>query len=180
MNFRILAMTIALGFLSACAAPVDTAQEEAEKEEVASGPLAAVELRDGKAVPVDADGNVIKATLTEIFAILPDRVLFDYNRFNIRTDAEKNTVDIYAALMNEYPDITMAIEGHADERGTREYNLALGERRADSIYSRVISQGIVSGRIQKTSYGKERPEALGSNEAAWAKNRRGVILMFNF
>ncbi len=71
----------------------------------------------------------------------------------------------------------MTVEGHADERGTREYNLALGERRANSVKNYLAAKGIPAGRVNVVSYGKERPAVVGSNEAAWSQNRRGVTVV---
>src|SRR3546814_1154726 len=79
-----------------------------------------------------------------------------------------------AAWLKKYPNWKVVIEGHADERGTREYNLALGERRANAVKTYLVNQGIPANRVTTISHGKERPVALGSNEAAWAQNRRAV------
>ena len=79
--------------------------------------------------------------------------------------------------MQTYPDVTLSIEGHCDERGTREYNLALGERRANSVRSYMEALGIDGSRLSVISFGKERPAVLGSNESAWAQNRRGVFVV---
>ena len=78
--------------------------------------------------------------------------------------------------MQDNANVTVVVEGHADERGTREYNLALGERRANAVREHLISLGVSADRIATISYGKERPAVLGSNAAAWAQNRRGVTL----
>jgi peptidoglycan-associated lipoprotein len=80
--------------------------------------------------------------------------------------------------MKDYPAYIVTIEGHADERGTREYNLSLGEKRASALEDTLIAKGIDANRIRTVSYGKERPFALGSNEAAWAQNRRGVFVLY--
>ena len=79
--------------------------------------------------------------------------------------------------MKKYPSITIDVEGHCDERGTREYNLALGERRANAVKEYLLSRGISANRVQTISYGKERPAVLGSNESAWQQNRRGVSIV---
>ena len=79
--------------------------------------------------------------------------------------------------MGRYPNVRLSIEGHADERGTREYNLALAERRAKSVKDYLVSKGINASRLTSISYGKERPVALGSNELAWTQNRRGVSVV---
>ena len=184
MKLKILIVVVALGFLTACGASAP--QEETssasitKKTDVAPGELAAVELREGKAVGVDSDGNEVDANLKELLSVLPDRVLFDYDRYNLRSQDFRELVDIYAALMKQYEKINIVIEGHADERGTREYNLALGERRANTIYERMIAGGVPARRLEKLSYGKERPIAKGSDEESWAQNRRGMILVFNF
>jgi peptidoglycan-associated lipoprotein len=79
--------------------------------------------------------------------------------------------------MSQYPQVTITIEGHCDERGTREYNLALGERRAAATKSYLVALGVSPDRLSTISYGKERPAVLGSNESAWAQNRRAVFVV---
>lgn len=105
-----------------------------------------------------------------------DRVFFDFDKSDLKPEA-RATVEALAAWMNNYPATTITIEGHADERGTREYNLALGERRANSVRDYLVALGIDSSRLSTISYGKERPAVLGSNEEAWAQNRRGVFVV---
>lgn len=107
-----------------------------------------------------------------------DRVFFDFDKYDVKP-AGKATLDKQAAWLKRFPQWKVVIEGHADERGTREYNLALGERRANSVKTYLVNQGIPANRITTISYGKERPVALGSNEAAWAQNRRGVTVLSN-
>ena len=82
-----------------------------------------------------------------------------------------------AAWLRQYAQYRITIEGHCDERGTREYNLALGERRAMAVKSFLVAQGLPAARIETLSYGKERPEVVGSDESAWARNRRGVTVL---
>lgn len=104
-----------------------------------------------------------------------DRILFDTDKFNV--DAEDQaTLQRQAQWLARYPNTRATVEGHADERGTREYNLALGERRANSAKNYLASLGVDAARIQTVSYGKERPQALGSDESAWAQNRRAVTV----
>ena len=107
---------------------------------------------------------------------LGDRVYFDFDKSDLRPDAI-DTLNAQADLMKSNPGSTFGIEGHADERGTREYNLALGDRRASSAKQYLESMGIGGSRMETVSYGKERPEVLGSNEAAWAQNRRAVTIV---
>jgi peptidoglycan-associated lipoprotein len=105
-----------------------------------------------------------------------DRVFFDTDRYDLRPDAQA-TLQALAAWLNANPQVTLTIEGHADERGTREYNLALGERRANSVRQYLVSLGTNGNRLAVISYGEERPEALGSDEASWARNRRAVFVI---
>jgi len=105
-----------------------------------------------------------------------DRVFFDFDKSDLKPEA-RATVEALAAWMTNYPATTITIEGHCDERGTREYNLALGERRANSVRDYLVALGVDSGRLSTISYGKERPAVLGSNEEAWAQNRRGVFVV---
>lgn len=105
-----------------------------------------------------------------------DRIFFDTDRFNIDS-ADQATLQTQAQWLSRYPQARVTIEGHADERGTRDYNLALGERRANAAKNYLASLGIDAARIQTISYGKERPQALGSNEEAWAQNRRAVTVV---
>jgi peptidoglycan-associated lipoprotein len=104
-----------------------------------------------------------------------DRILFDTDRFNVDTE-DQATLQRQAQWLARYPNTRITVEGHADERGTRDYNLALGERRANSAKNYLISVGVDAGRIQTVSYGKERPSAMGSDENAWAQNRRAVTV----
>ena len=100
-----------------------------------------------------------------------DRVFFDYNQYNLRPSAQA-TLGRQADWLQQYSNVTVTVEGHCDERGTREYNLALGARRANSVKDYLVSLGVSPSRITTISYGKERPAVLGSNEDAWSQNRR--------
>jgi len=107
-----------------------------------------------------------------------DTIFFDTDMFNI--DAEDQAaLREQANYLTQYPNVRATIEGHADERGTREYNLALGERRANAAKNYLISLGVAADRLSVVSYGKERPVALGSDEASWARNRRAVTVVMN-
>ena len=105
-----------------------------------------------------------------------DRVFFDFDRSDLKSDAQ-DTLQKLAAWMTTYPNVTISLEGHCDERGTRDYNLALGERRATAARDYLIALGVNAGRLTTISYGKERPAVLGSNEEAWAQNRRDVFVV---
>jgi peptidoglycan-associated lipoprotein len=105
-----------------------------------------------------------------------DRIFFDTDQYNI-DDQDKATLDAQAAWLQRNPRVRVVIEGHCDERGTREYNLALGDRRANAAKNYLAARGIDPSRMTTISWGKERPEALGSDEEAWAKNRRAVTVV---
>ena len=109
---------------------------------------------------------------------VPDRVFFATNE-TILTTASRETLRSQAAWLRKNASINVVLEGHADERGTREYNLALGERRANSAKDYLMTYGISSDRISVLSYGKERPVDAGSNPLAWSKNRRSVTVKAN-
>ena len=104
---------------------------------------------------------------------VPAKIYFNYDQYLI-TDMAQNTLDIQVAWMDKNPDKYILVEGHCDERGTREYNLALGERRANAVREYLSSMGIADGRLNVVSYGKERPDEEGSFDDAWQKNRRSV------
>lgn len=105
-------------------------------------------------------------------------IYFDTDRFNIDS-ADAAALQTQAQYLARYPQIRVTVEGHADERGTREYNLALGERRANAAKNYLVGLGVDASRVATVSYGKERPVALGSNEQAWAQNRRAVSVVIN-
>jgi peptidoglycan-associated lipoprotein len=108
-------------------------------------------------------------------SVAGDRVYFDTDRFNLDT-SDQAILQSQAQWLARYPNLRITIEGHCDERGTRDYNLALGERRANSAKSYLASLGVNPARVQTVSYGKERPQALGSNEQSYAQNRRAVTI----
>ncbi len=105
-------------------------------------------------------------------------IYFDTDQYNVDS-ADAAALQSQAAYLNQYPQISITVEGHCDERGTREYNLALGERRANAAKNYLVSLGVAASRISTVSYGKERPVAMGSDEASWAQNRRAVSVVVN-
>jgi len=107
---------------------------------------------------------------------MSDRVLFDTDRFNIDSQ-DQAILQSQAQWLAQNPNSRITIEGHCDERGTRDYNLALGEKRANAAKNYLASLGVSPARMTTVSYGKERPEALGSNQSAWAQNRRAVSIV---
>lgn len=105
-----------------------------------------------------------------------DTIYFATDAYDIDGE-DQATLTKQAAWLQKYPNVAVTVEGHCDERGTREYNLALGDRRANAAKNYLVSQGIAASRISVISYGKERPVAMGSDEAAWAQNRRAVTVV---
>jgi peptidoglycan-associated lipoprotein len=128
----------------------------------------------------NTNGNVGNAIIPGseadfIRSIESNTVYFDTDRYNI-DGADQAVLASQARWLAQYPQVRVTIEGHADERGTRDYNLALGERRANAARNYLASLGVDPSRIMVVSYGKERPIALGSDEASWAQNRRAVTV----
>ena len=115
-------------------------------------------------------------TPAEKLAQVGDTVNFDFDSAELTVSA-KSTLNRQSAFLSVNPGLMIVIEGHADERGTREYNLALGDRRATAVRDYLVAKGIDSARVRTVSYGKERPAASGSDEGAWAKNRRAATVL---
>ena len=115
-------------------------------------------------------------TQQDLVVNVGDRVFFGYDHYDVSAEAE-TILRGQAEWMAKYPNVKLSIEGHCDERGTREYNLALGERRANSVKNYLTGLGVDASRIQTVSYGKERPAVMGSNAEAWAQNRRAVSVV---
>ena len=147
---------------------------------VASLVLTACATQTAKKVDSQIQGDVYTGTDTVEYLAdgVPDRVFFATNE-SVLTTASRETLRKQAAWLRKNPDVTVVLEGHADERGTREYNLALGERRANSAKDYLMTYGISSSRISVISYGKERPVDSGSNPLSWSKNRRSVTVKAN-
>ena len=127
---------------------------------------------------IQGDVYIGSATVGELAKGVPDRVFFATNE-SILTTKSRDTLRKQAAWLRENTNVNVVIEGHADERGTREYNLALGERRANAAKDYLMTYGISADRISVISYGKERPVDPGSNPLSWSKNRRSVTVKAN-
>lgn len=164
-----LAVLLAFLALTACKAkvqevpPPPQAQEQPKVEPVAPPPPP----------PPPSEEEIFKSkTLEQLNREQPLRmVYFDYDKYNIREDA-KPTLSANAAWLNKFRTARVLIEGHCDDRGTEDYNLALGEKRAKSAYDYLLSLGIASDRLNTISYGKSQPIDLGQNEISWQRNRR--------
>jgi len=153
-----------LGFIAACS------HDDAGKAG-AGGPNGT-----GLGVGGVTSGNVTPGTEDDLVANVGDRVFFDTDSSVLNSDAQA-TLSKQAQWLQSNSGLNVTVEGHCDERGTREYNLALGERRATAAKNYLVSLGIPATRVTTISYGKEHPEVLGSSEDAWAKNRRGVTVV---
>ncbi len=123
-------------------------------------------------------GSINAGTQEDLIVNVGDRVFFEFDSSELTVDAQA-TLDAQAAWLLQYSDTDITIEGHADERGTREYNLALGDKRAFAVYSYLAQAGVDTNRMDYVSWGKERPEVIGSEETAYSQNRRGVTIVTN-
>src|SRR5215510_4803426 len=123
-----------------------------------------------------ASTTVTPGSIADFKQNVGDRVYFDFDQSSIRDDG-RATLNKQAEWLKKYTNYPITIEGKCDERGTREYNLALGERRANSVRQYLVAQGVPASRIKTISYGKERPEVVGSDEGAWARNRVGITAL---
>jgi peptidoglycan-associated lipoprotein len=160
MRFKVLTMFAAVLLLAAC----ETASDQSANTAGQGG-------QGGQGTTTRCTG-----CQEELVATVGDRVFFDFDKSNLKPEARK-TIESWAAYLKKYPNISATVEGHCDERGTREYNIALGERRATAAKNALVAQGIDAKRVSTISYGKERPAVVGSNEAAWSQNRRGVLVI---
>jgi peptidoglycan-associated lipoprotein len=130
----------------------------------------------GAGGPISNAGNgagFAPGSQQDLAATAGDRVFFAYDQSDISSEGQQ-ILQRQAEWLKRYPRVSVTIEGHCDERGTREYNLALGERRAGAVKNVLVALGIPSSRIQTISYGKERPIVVGSDEAGYAQNRVGI------
>jgi peptidoglycan-associated lipoprotein len=121
-------------------------------------------------------GSAIPGSEQDLQQNVGDRVFFELDRSELSQEA-RQTLDRQAAWLKRYPAVRVTLEGHCDERGTREYNMALGARRANAARAYLVALGIQSARIQTVSYGAERPAVLGTGEAVWSQNRRAVTVV---
>ena len=172
MKNKILIATAisSLLLLSAC---------ETASQKVMSGGTTASGSASSASSSVDKKKSLFaaaKQTAADKLIAVGDRVLFDYDSAKLDTSA-KILLDAQSRFLRANSDLNFIIEGHCDERGTREYNLALGEQRATAVRDYLVIQGIDPDRIKVISYGKEKPAVVGSNTMAWSKNRRAVTII---
>ena len=166
MRFKVLSMFAALLLLAAC---------ETAPEETTSSTTTTTEAPSPPSEPVARD-TVQPGSQEDLIDKVGDRVFFDFDKYDLKPEG-RSSVEALAAWLNSFPAVTLTLEGHADERGTREYNLALGERRANAVKDYLIALGINAGRLTTISYGEERPAVPGSYEEAWAQNRRSQFVV---
>jgi peptidoglycan-associated lipoprotein len=152
MNIKILGAAAAVALLAACSNQSNTN---------ATGTAGATAA------------TIVPGSQEDLVANVGDRVFFDLDRSSLRPDAQ-NTLDKQAVWLTKYPNVNVQVAGNCDERGTEEYNLALGERRANAAASYLKAKGVSAARMTTISYGKDRPVAQGSTEEAWAQNRNAT------
>jgi len=172
MGARILSLLAVLVLVAGCSStPKDTGAVTTDSNTAATEGMASVPVPGADALP-----GVTPGTQQDLVVNVGDRVFFGYDKSDLTAEA-RAAIEKQANWLKTYPSINVMVEGHCDERGTREYNLALGERRAAAVRNYLIALGVDSGRVHTISYGKERPAVTGSDESAWSQNRRGVLVV---
>ena len=173
MIIKLFTGALLVFFLAACSTtPKDTADSSGSGSSSSSSDVAS----SGEGTIVESSpesASIEPGSQEDLIVNVGDRVFFNYDSSEL-DDEDRSILDNQGQFLNQNPSLKVTIEGHCDERGTREYNLALGEKRASAVKDYLISVGINSDRISVVSYGKERPQVLGSNKAAWSMNRRSV------
>ena len=174
MIIKLLASALLVFFLAACSTtPKDTADSSGSGSTSTSSDVSS---SDSSSSGESTDSSIEPGSQEDLIVNVGDRVFFNYDSAELDSDAQELLQD-QVAWLKQYSEVSIIIEGHCDERGTREYNLALGEKRAQSVKNYLINLGISSDRVSTISYGKERPDVVGSNDGAWAQNRRSVTLV---
>ena len=163
MRFKIVSLIAVAGVVAACGT-APTSETATTSGSGTSG---------GGAATTASAPSIVPGSAEDLKVNVGDRVFFGFDRYNLTTEA-RYTLQQQAAWMIANSGVKITVEGHCDERGTREYNLALGDRRANAVSDYLMTLGVPATRITTISYGKERPEDAASTETAWAKNRRGV------
>ncbi len=170
MRFKSLVVVFAALFLVAACESTTSEKGDASGKGVASDKGAMAVKKSGK------DFSIKPGSSQDLIVNVGDRVFFGFDKSSLTADS-RATLEKQAAWMKKYPSVGVSLEGHADERGTREYNLALGDRRANSAKDYLVALGISPNRVKTISYGKERPVALGHEESSWSQNRRAVMVV---
>ena len=177
---RLFTLLTATAFLAACETASTTTGDATSSAQSSSTKTATTASSSSSSSSSSASssssGESASASVKSEFAKVGTTVLFDFDSAQL-TDYAQRVLDRQAAFMKARPETRVIIGGHADERGTREYNLALGERRASSARDYLVAKGVNAARIRIISYGKERPASVGSTEAAWRLNRRAQTVL---
>ncbi len=171
---RLTAVCLLLGGLALVGCETSSGNEGAAAGSGAAG--ASSRGDDGSQVASRTLSGPQPGTQEDLVVNVGDRVFFGFDRYDL-TDQARGALEKQAAWLKRYPNVAITVEGHADERGTREYNLALGERRANAVRNYLAALGVPRARTNSISYGKECPVALGSTESEWSQNRRGVSVV---
>ena len=172
MIIKLLASALLVFFLAACSTtPKDTADSSGSGSSSSSSDVSSSGETESK-----ESASIEPGSQEDLIVNVGDRVFFNYDSAELDSDAQELLQD-QVAWLKQYSNVSIIIEGHCDERGTREYNLALGEKRAQSVKNYIINLGISTDRVSTISYGKERPAVVGSNDGAWAQNRRSVTIV---
>ena len=173
MRFKVLGIIAAALLLAACGSTPDEVVELKGTGGAQPAPAAPPPATQQAARPPQ---GAVPGSPQDFVTNVGDKVLFDTDKADLRPDA-RGTLEKQAAWLKKYPAVKITLEGHCDERGTREYNLALGERRANAVKNYLVALGVPANRMTTISYGKERPAVVGSNDQAWTQNRRGVTVV---
>jgi peptidoglycan-associated lipoprotein len=178
MTFKLIGVAAVLLMLSACGSKPSTTMAATSGGSADTSGMSTTGGTSGGISSSDlGSGGMSNGTTPgsqeDLVVSAGDRVLFGFDRYDISPEGQQ-TLQMQAEWLRRYPQVAVVIEGHADERGTREYNLALGERRASSAKNFLVALGIEESRIATVSFGKERPAVVGGNDEAWAQNRRAV------
>ena len=178
MIIKLLTSALLVFFLAACSTtPKDTADSSGSGSSSSSSSSDVSSSEEGTITETSPESaSITPGSQEDLIVNVGDRVFFNYDSSDLDSDAQELLQD-QVAWLKQYSDVSVIVEGHCDERGTREYNLALGEKRAQSVKNYLISLGISSDRISTISYGKERPAVVGSNDGAWSQNRRSVTIV---
>ena len=172
MFYKFLISTFIVLFVAACATkPKDTSDSSGSGSSSSGSDVSS----EGTITETTGSG-IVSGSQEDLIVNVGDRVFFGYDSSDLDSDALELLQD-QVAWLKQNSDVSVTIEGHCDERGTREYNLALGEKRAQAVKNYLIGLGINPDRVSTISYGKERPAVVGSNDGAWAQNRRSVTLV---
>ena len=159
-------------FVAACATTPKDSSDSSGSGSSSSGS----DVSSEGTITETSGSGIVSGSQEDLIVNVGDRVFFGYDSSDLDSDALELLQD-QVAWLKQNSDVSVTIEGHCDERGTREYNLALGEKRAQAVKNYLIGLGINPDRVSTISYGKERPAVVGSNDGAWAQNRRSVTIV---